>query len=133
MFNALNSLGPPGLSAEHLKYNQNTALYACFAVFALLGGGLNNILGPRLMLALGGSTYAIYAGSYVAISRQGDAAGSFAIAAGALLGVGAGILWAAQGAMIMSYPTEEKKGMRMLIMLIDPFLSSYSFSSPPLL
>lgn len=34
----------------------------------------------------------------------------FSIFAGALLGVCAGLLWTAQGAIMMSYPTEDLKG-----------------------
>jgi len=34
----------------------------------------------------------------------------FVIFAGALLGVCAGLLWTAQGAIMMSYPTEDLKG-----------------------
>lgn len=34
----------------------------------------------------------------------------FAYFAGALLGVCAGLLWSAQGAVMMSYPTEKSKG-----------------------
>src|SRR5260221_12677453 len=37
-------------------------------------------------------------------------AGGFVIAAGAILGVCAGLLWAAQGSLILSYPTEIQKG-----------------------
>ena len=37
-------------------------------------------------------------------------AGGFVIAAGAILGICAGLLWTAQGSLILSYPTEIQKG-----------------------
>lgn len=110
MFNALNSLSPPGLSNEHLKANANSLLYALFTISGLIAGGLQNKYGPRPLLCVGGATYVLVAGSYVAISKFGDDAAAFALTASSLLGVGAGLLWAAQGAMILSYPIESKKG-----------------------
>lgn len=35
---------------------------------------------------------------------------AFVIAAGAILGVGAGLLWTAQGSLMLAYPTEDNKG-----------------------
>jgi hypothetical protein len=37
-------------------------------------------------------------------------AGGFVIAAGAILGICAGLLWTAQGSLMLSYPTETQKG-----------------------
>ena len=37
-------------------------------------------------------------------------AGGFMIAAGALLGLCAGLLWTAQGSLMLAYPTEDQKG-----------------------
>ena len=37
-------------------------------------------------------------------------AGGFVIAAGAILGICAGLLWTAQGSLMMGYPTEGQKG-----------------------
>lgn len=37
-------------------------------------------------------------------------AGGFVIAAGAILGICAGLLWTAQGSLMMAYPTEDQKG-----------------------
>jgi len=39
-----------------------------------------------------------------------SSAGGFVIAAGAILGICAGLLWTAQGSLILSYPTEIQKG-----------------------
>jgi hypothetical protein len=37
-------------------------------------------------------------------------AGGFVIAAGAILGICAGLLWTAQGSLMLAYPTESQKG-----------------------
>jgi hypothetical protein len=37
-------------------------------------------------------------------------AGPFVVSAGAILGICAGLLWTAQGSLMMSYPTESEKG-----------------------
>jgi hypothetical protein len=39
-----------------------------------------------------------------------ERAGTFNIASGAILGIGAGLLWTAQGSLMLAYPTENNKG-----------------------
>lgn len=67
-----------------------------------------NKLGIRFCLAFGGIGYSIYAISLL-VSVHAYVPG-FNIFAGALLGVCAGLLWTAQGTIMLSYPTEEQKG-----------------------
>ncbi|KIY72089.1 MFS general substrate transporter [Cylindrobasidium torrendii FP15055 ss-10] len=109
LFNALNGLGAGGQLDSATNSNANTALYSTFAVMAFFAGSINNILGPRLTLLLGSMGYSLYIGSYLAmnIHRQ---SGPFVVAAGAILGVSAGLLWTAQGSLMMAYPTEADKG-----------------------
>jgi MFS family permease len=106
MFNAINGLGAVGKTGGDTQVtdNANTALSVTFATCSLLAGGLFNIFGHQVLLFLGGLTYVLYIGSYLSTS------GVFTITAGAILGIGAGFLWAAQGAMMISYPDENKKG-----------------------
>lgn len=91
MFNALSGMGGGGQVDKTAANNANTALYTTFAVFGILGGGIYNILGPRLTLVTGCSTYVLYAASFLYYNHKHHQA--FAIVAGALLGVGAGLLW----------------------------------------
>lgn len=65
-------------------------------------------MGVKVTLAFGGIGYAIYAISLL-VSVHADVAG-FNIFAGALLGVCAGLLWTAQGTIMLSYPLEHQKG-----------------------
>lgn len=108
MFNALSGMGGGGQVDPTAANNALTALYTTFAVFGVLGGGIYNILGPHRTLFAGCSTYALYAGSFLYYNHYQHQA--FAIVAGGLLGVGAGLLWAAQGAIMTSYPPHDRKG-----------------------
>lgn len=108
MFNALSGMGGGGQVDPTAANNANTALYTSFAIFGVLGGGIYNILGPHLTLFAGCSTYVIYAGSFLYYNHYHHQA--FAIVAGAILGIGAGLLWAAQGAIMTSYPPVNRKG-----------------------
>ncbi|KAL5859404.1 hypothetical protein ACOSQ4_000700 [Xanthoceras sorbifolium] len=111
MFNALAGMGGGGQVHPTAANNANTALYTAFSVFGILGGSIYNIFGPRLTLAAGCSTYVLYAGSFLYYNHYQDQ--TFAIVAGAVLGIGAGLLWARQGAMMTSYPTPNRKGTYM--------------------
>ncbi|KAJ3143214.1 hypothetical protein HK100_000013 [Physocladia obscura] len=119
MFNALNALPAAGPSAQLIKNQQNAALYLCFAIMGILAGGLNNILGPRILACIGGTGYAVYAAAQYNIFKKTDegasndipeSANAFSVFSGAYLGICAGMLWAAQGQICLTYPTESQKG-----------------------
>ncbi|KAI0685541.1 MFS general substrate transporter [Cytidiella melzeri] len=109
LFNALNGLGGGGQVDPTTSANANSALYATFAVAAFFAGSINNVLGSKITLLLGSSGYALYIGSYLAVNIHPDA-GGFVIAAGSILGICAGLLWTAQGSLMLGYPTENQKG-----------------------
>ncbi|TGO55009.1 hypothetical protein BOTNAR_0254g00020 [Botryotinia narcissicola] len=108
MFNALNGLGGAGLVAPGPANESNIALYASFAVVGFFAGFIVNITGLKASLFVGGISYVVYAGSFLAykhIENRG-----FLIFGGAFLGVCAGPFWASQGAMLISYPSDDQKG-----------------------
>ncbi|TFK33093.1 major facilitator superfamily domain-containing protein [Crucibulum laeve] len=109
LFNALNGLGAGGQVDSTTSANANTAVYATFAFTAFFAGSINNKLGSRITLLLGSTGYALYIGSYLAMNIHPNA-GGFVIASGAILGLCAGLLWTAQGSLMLSYPTEGQKG-----------------------
>ncbi|KAI3943567.1 hypothetical protein MKX01_004869 [Papaver californicum] len=109
MFNALSGMGGGGQVDHTAVNNANTALYTTFAVFGILDGGIYNILGPRYTLFAGCSTYVLYADAFLYYNHYKHQA--FAIVAGAILGFGAGLLWAGQGAIMTSYPPQHRKGI----------------------
>ncbi|CAG8115615.1 unnamed protein product [Penicillium olsonii] len=108
MFNALSGLGGGGKSDPSLADKMNIALYSTFAVVGFFAGTIVNRLGVRLALSFGGIGYTIYSISLL-VSEHKYVPG-FNIFAGAFLGVCAGLLWAAQGTIMMSYPAEHQKG-----------------------
>ncbi|KAK1754380.1 major facilitator superfamily domain-containing protein [Echria macrotheca] len=108
MFNALGGLGGGGQVDTQAQTDANTALYSTFAVVAFFSGTIANKLGIRLTLSFGGLGYCIYAASFLSYNHNQNF--GFVIFAGAFLGVCAGLLWTAQGTIMMSYPPEEKKG-----------------------
>ncbi|KAG0271217.1 hypothetical protein BGZ95_000980 [Linnemannia exigua] len=108
MFNAMSSIGNAG---KHSPTAQNLAITSssiAYIIGFLVAGGTYNMLGPRPCAAFGGFTFFLYAGAmYLA---KDDEHSIFPPLAGILLGLGAGSLWVTQGAMMMSYPTEDNKG-----------------------
>ncbi|KAF2196248.1 MFS general substrate transporter [Delitschia confertaspora ATCC 74209] len=108
MFNALNGMGGGGQIVGDASDKANTALYSTFAIVGFFAGTFTNKLGIRTALSFGGIGYSIYVASYLSYSHTKNI--GFSTFAGALLGVCAGLLWCAQGAIMMSYPPEESKG-----------------------
>ena len=64
--------------------------------------------GIRLTLSFGGFGYSLYVAALLCYNHTQNS--GFLIFAGAMLGVCAGLLWTAQGAIMMSYPPENSKG-----------------------
>lgn len=109
MYNALTGMGGSGQVNSTVAANSNVATHACTAGAALiLVGAFYKYLGPRLSLLLGGWTYALYAGSLLNYNRTAD--GSFVIAAGSLLGIGAAFFWVAQGTIMVTYTDDNTRG-----------------------
>ncbi|KAJ1860866.1 hypothetical protein LPJ73_001202 [Coemansia sp. RSA 2703] len=108
MFNALNAMGGAGQVERTVSNNTNAAIYCTFVVFGMLGGAIVNLLGVRWTVCVSGLTYALYSSSYIYYNHT--AKGAFSLATGPILGIGAGILWSAQGMVMMSYPEEHRKG-----------------------
>ncbi|KAJ2234437.1 hypothetical protein H4R99_001630 [Coemansia sp. RSA 1722] len=108
MFNALNGTGGGGQVDRTAGNNANTALYVCFIFSGLFGGAIVNRFGVRFTMFFGGIMFALYSASYIYINHTGSS--WFTIWSGAMLGIGAGIFWTAQGMIMMSYPLENEKG-----------------------
>ncbi|KAI5294338.1 hypothetical protein KEM52_004215 [Ascosphaera acerosa] len=108
MFNAVNGLGGAGMLDHTVADRANIAVYACFAVVGFFAGSITNVIGTRFALFFGGFGYFMYVASLLCYMHTQN--GGFTIFAGALMGVCAGCLWAAQGTVMMSYPEEENKG-----------------------
>ncbi|KAG5339734.1 hypothetical protein C0989_003922 [Termitomyces sp. Mn162] len=110
LFNALNGLGAGGQVDSTTSANANSTVYATFAVGAFFAGSVTNKIGAKRALLLGSTGYALYIGSFLVVNIH-PKAGGFIIAAGAYLGFCAGLLWTAQGSLMLAYPTESQKGL----------------------
>lgn len=108
MFNALGGLGGGGQVDAKPANDANVALYSTFAVVGFSAGSIVNRLGVRWSMALSGIGYTIYVSSYLSYNYTQNY--GYMIFAGFFLGCCAGVLWAAQGVIMMSYPPEESKG-----------------------
>ncbi|KAG5928743.1 hypothetical protein E4U42_000056 [Claviceps africana] len=108
MFSAISNLGAGGIDDVQLSDIANSVLYGTFFVGGFFGGSINNMLGPRFTMSLGTTGYALYLGSLWCY--QLNRIRWFIIFAGAVLGFSAALFWAAQGAIMMSYPLEKDKG-----------------------
>ncbi|KAL6830400.1 major facilitator superfamily domain-containing protein [Trichoderma sp. SZMC 28015] len=108
MYNSLTGLGGGGQVDPTAQDHSSVALYSTFAVVGFFSGTFANRLGLRLTLGFGGLGYCIYSASFLSYNHNKNI--GFVIFAGAFLGVCAGLLWTAQGAVMMSYPPEDKKG-----------------------
>jgi len=110
MFNALNGIGGAGQVDKDagLAAISNSTLYATFAVVGFFAGTVTNALGIRIALSFGGLGYSVYVSSYLCYNYTRNT--GYVIFSGFLLGCCAGILWCAQGAIMMSYPPERLKG-----------------------
>ncbi|KAF8583564.1 MFS general substrate transporter [Ramaria rubella] len=103
MYSAVSNLGAGGTENIALSDAANGVLYGLFALTGLVA-----VLGPPVTLFIGTLGYALYLGSLWCYQTQGTS--WFVLLAGALLGICAALLWAAQGEIMMSYPLEKDKG-----------------------
>lgn len=110
MSSALGGAGGGGLLNTHQSTNANVAIYSTFAALAFFSGTIYNRVGIRVCLAFGGFGYALLSAAYMATAHLGDKATPFIVVAGCVEGLSAAMLWTAQGAVTMSYPTEDQKG-----------------------
>ncbi|KAK0917967.1 hypothetical protein LTS16_022740 [Friedmanniomyces endolithicus] len=108
MFNALGGLGGGGQVTATVNDASNTALYSTFALVGFFAGTITNALGIRIALSFGGIGYCIYTSSYLCFDHTQNF--GYSVFAGFFLGICAGVLWCAQGAIMMSYPPEHQKG-----------------------
>ncbi|KPV72064.1 uncharacterized protein RHOBADRAFT_48986 [Rhodotorula graminis WP1] len=108
MFNALSGVGGGGQVDPKAANDGSIALYACFSVVGFFSGSIINRIGARLAFSLGASGYALYMGALLNYNIR--ATNGFVVAAGAILGCCAGLLWTAQGSLVLAYATEDQKG-----------------------
>jgi hypothetical protein len=110
MFGAMAGSGGGGQVNTDASNKASIALYATFSIVAFFGGTIVNALGVRISLTIGTFGYALYVASFLGYNHLGPGSGdTFVIVAGCVLGFTAGLIWTAQGSIILSYPGENEK------------------------
>ena len=109
MFNALGGLGGGGQINPKAANDANCALYSTFAVVGFFAGTIVNRLGVKVSIALSGLGYSLYISAFLCYNYTGNY--GYTVFAGFVLGCCAGVLWSAQGVIILSYPPEKSKGL----------------------
>ena len=109
-WNAVTSMAG-GIRDKTVVSEATSLLYGAFTVCSLVAPVVCNILGPRVTLFLGTLGYIGYVVALWVYPRLDGALGrDLVVGTGAANGVSAALLWTAQGALIMSYPSSSSRG-----------------------
>ena len=108
MYNAMTGVGGGGQVDPHWFDDAQTALYSCFSIAAFFSGSVVNRIGVRYTLVAGGLGYTLFASALLNYNLHHNHV--FVVVSGGFLGISAGLLWAAQGTIMVSYPPERWKG-----------------------
>ncbi|CAG7917678.1 unnamed protein product [Penicillium olsonii] len=107
---ALTGLGAGGgrPKAQETAALTNSILYGVYTIAGWCAGPVLNLLKPKWTIIIGGICYPLYVGSLWYYDRIGGQ--EFPLTAGALLGIGAALLWTSSGFIQFAYPEEDQKG-----------------------
>ncbi|KAF2995022.1 hypothetical protein E8E14_003819 [Neopestalotiopsis sp. 37M] len=108
LWNAMNSVGAGGQQTPYLVMAGNAILFAIMIFTCLAGSLMVNRFGYRTALIFGTAGYVVYSAALYTNNRYGTV--WFIYLGSAACGVSAGIFWAAEGAIMLSYPEPEKRG-----------------------
>jgi len=108
MLNALSGLGGGGQISAHDANDAAVAHYSTSAGLGFFAGSVVNRIGIRIALCIGGLGYGVYIAAFLSYSHNQNA--GFLIFVGGISRFCSGVLWAAQGVVMMSYPPERLKG-----------------------
>lgn len=107
MYNALNSIGLGG--DPSIGSLVNCCVYGACMISSFFAPTAVNLLGAKWALLLGTLGFPLYSLAMFYRSR------GWAVAAGVFLGTVAGLLWTAQGQLMMSYPHRSQTGKFMAV------------------
>ncbi|KAF2680761.1 hypothetical protein K458DRAFT_344517 [Lentithecium fluviatile CBS 122367] len=108
LWNAMQSVGAGGQQTPYLVMAGNAVLFSLMT-FACLGGSIViNRIGLRYTLCLGTVGYVLYSAALYQNNRYGTV--WFIYFGSAACGITAGLFWAAEGAIMLSYPPPEGRG-----------------------
>ncbi|TEA17291.1 UNC93-like protein [Colletotrichum sidae] len=108
LYNAMQSTGAGGQQTPYLVMSANAVLGVMMVVTCSLGSVMANRIGLKNALIFGTTGYAIYSASLYTNNRYGNE--WFVYVGSAACGITAGVFWAAEGAIMISYPEDHKRG-----------------------
>ncbi|KAG6910231.1 hypothetical protein DXG01_012366 [Tephrocybe rancida] len=112
-WNAMNSLGAGGALEPYLVNAANSIIFALMGLLCIMSALIVNRIGVRYTLLLGTLGWAPYSAALYQNNRYGTE--WFVIFAAVLDGISAGMYWAAEGAIVLSYPEHAKRGRYLAI------------------
>ncbi|TDZ58524.1 UNC93-like protein 2 [Colletotrichum trifolii] len=108
LYNAMQSTAAGGQQTPYLVLSANAVLGVMMVVTCSLGSVMANRTGLKNALIFGTTGYAIYSASLYTNNRYGNE--WFVHVSSAACGITAGVFWAAEGAIMISYPEDHKRG-----------------------
>ncbi|KUI72379.1 hypothetical protein VM1G_07565 [Cytospora mali] len=108
LWNAMQSVGAGGEQTPYLVMAGNAILFATMTVACLCGSIVANKFGLKAALIFGTTGYVLYSAALYTNNRYGIV--WFIYLGSAACGISAGIFWAAEGSIMLSYPEPEKRG-----------------------
>ncbi|GAA5859234.1 hypothetical protein JCM8547_008928 [Rhodosporidiobolus lusitaniae] len=115
LWNGAQSLGAGGALEPYLVSAGNATVFSLMGLGCILAPVLVNSLGVRLTLILGSLGWCVYTAALYQNNRYGTE--WFVILGAVICGISAGLYWAAEGAIVLSYPSPEKKGRYLALWL----------------
>ncbi|KAI7784385.1 hypothetical protein LA080_010168 [Diaporthe eres] len=108
LWNAMQSVGAGGQQTPYQVMAGNAILFATMTFACLTGSIVANRFGLKAALIFGTTGYVLYSAALYANNRYGTV--WFIYLGSAACGLSAGIFWAAEGSIMLSYPEPEKRG-----------------------
>jgi MFS family permease len=109
MWNSITSMAG-GLDSPTTAGAATAAVYATYALTSLVAPAACSVLGPRLTLFIGTTGYSLYVGALLML-RLGVGGAPLVIAAGAINGCCAALLWVAHGVLLYTYAGTDGRGV----------------------
>ncbi|CAD5234484.1 unnamed protein product [Bursaphelenchus xylophilus] len=97
----IDSFAEDGRITKHAGYNSLAIIYGSFTIFNFFAASVVHTLGVKTSMFLAGATYALFQAGFLYINDK------FLYFSSALLGLGAAVIWTAQGKYLSMNSTED--------------------------
>ncbi|TVY81455.1 UNC93-like protein [Lachnellula suecica] len=108
LWNAMQSVGAGGQQTPYLIMAGNALLFALMTFTCMTGSIIVNRFGLKASFIFGTTGYVLYSAALYANNRYGNE--WFVYIGSAACGITAGVFWAAEGAIMLSYPEPQTRG-----------------------